>query len=81
VEYSTAEDVHKAYEAAAKAFKDEIRQRMEKRELDGKVGTGMMVTVKDRLPAKESFKAAISDPRYLILTRQDGSMMSFDKVE
>jgi hypothetical protein len=81
VEYSTAEDVHKAYEATAKAFKEDIQERMKTKELDGKIGIGMISAVKDKLPAKESFVVGLTDPRFLVLTRQDGGTLSFDKVE
>ncbi len=81
VEYSQEADVKKAYEAAAKAFRDDVEQRVKNKELDGRAGSGMLVVVKDKLPDKESFRVAVSGGNFLILTRKDGSEMKFDRVD
>jgi hypothetical protein len=81
VEYSAAPDVQKDYETAAKSFKEDVQERVKNKELDGRAGSGMISVVKDKLPAKESFTVGIVDPRVLVLTRQNGRAMSFDKAD
>jgi hypothetical protein len=81
VEHSKMADVQQAYETAAKAYKDDVANRVNKKKLDGRAGAGMMKAVADKLPTKEVFCVGISNPRFLVLTREDGATVNFEKED
>jgi hypothetical protein len=81
MEYQAA-DVQQAYEAAAKAYKDQVKERIETKKLTDKAGPSMLAMVADKLPAKEMFTVGISDPRVLILTHpESGASQTFEKTD
>lgn len=80
LEYSKAEDVQKAYEGAAKAFKDGVKERIKKKELDGRAGPSILGAVADKLPDKQTYTVGLSDPNNLVLS-QGGAMLNFEKTE
>jgi hypothetical protein len=81
LEYSKEADDQKAYEAAAKSYKGEIEDRIQKKKLDGKAGSSIRGMVNDKLPLKETFTVGISDPKLLILVRKGGVSLTFNKVD
>lgn len=71
--FSRTEDVQKAYEEAVKAYKDWVKDKIEKKEMSDKAGPSLRDTVPDKLPAKETLNVGISsaDPSFLTLARPD----------
>jgi hypothetical protein len=87
LEYSEAPDVRQAYRAAAKAFKDQLTERIKTGKLPDRAGPSMLGAVPDELPAKATVRVAISDqprqdqPRLLILSEQSGASQTFEKAD
>jgi hypothetical protein len=76
------EEARKAYQAAAKALKDKVQGRMDKKELDGRVGSAILASIHEELPAEEKVRVGLADPgRLLVLTTPDGESRRFDKAE
>jgi hypothetical protein len=82
LEYSEAPDVRQAYRAAAKAYKDQVTERVKDRKLPDRAAPGMLAAVPDELPAKATVRVAISDqPRLLILINEGGAPQTFEKAD
>lgn len=83
LEYELPEDVQKGYRAAAKAYKDNVKEGMETKKISDKAGPGMLAATRDELPAKETLRASISEkPRLLILVEEaNGQTMTFERLE
>jgi hypothetical protein len=81
VEYSKEADVKKTYEAAAKAYKDGIKERISKKKMDGKAARSMLGAVEDKLPEKETYTVEITDPHFLVLNREGGTILNFEKAD
>ncbi len=81
VEYSPSADIQKDYEKAAKEYKDGIKEGVKKKELSDRAEQSMLSVVRDKLPAKETLTVGISDPHYLILTREDSARLNLEKAE
>jgi hypothetical protein len=83
LEYSKTADIQQAYEAAAKAYKDDINDRIKQKKLDGRAGPSLLGRVADKLPDKETFSVGITDPKYLVLSRRGGAPLTaeFEKAD
>jgi hypothetical protein len=82
LEYPAAAEVRQAYQTAAKAYKERVEQRIKAKELSDKAGPGLLASVEDDLPAKETFRVGISDkPRLLLLTAENGASRNFEEAE
>jgi hypothetical protein len=82
LEYQAPEDVKKAFAAAAKAYKEDIQERIKAGRLPDRAGPGMLGVVPDELPAKETFQVGLSEkPRRLTLIRSGGASQIFEKAE
>jgi hypothetical protein len=82
VEYPDSADLKKAYENAAKDFKDSIKDKIARKDLDGKAGPSIMGVIPDQLPEKEAFTVGISDPQLLVLVRkEEGGSQNFERVD
>ncbi len=78
VKYEGADEARKAYRAAAKAYKDEVQERVRKGELPGVVAP----SVRDELPAEETFRVGIAEPaHFLVLTAPGGNVQRFEKAD
>lgn len=76
------EAARKVYQAAAKALKDKVQARMDKKELDGRVGSAILASIREELPAEEKVRVGLADPgRLLILSGPGGESRRFDKVD
>jgi hypothetical protein len=77
VEYQLA-DVQQAYREAAKAYKDDVVDRIKRKILTERAGPSMLGAVPDELPAGEKFQVGISDqPRMLILNSEQGASQTY----
>jgi hypothetical protein len=82
LEYSKEADVQQAYEAAAKAYKKDINDRIKQKKVDGRAGPTLLGRVADKLPDKETFSVGIVDPKLLVLSRRGALLtMQFDKED
>jgi hypothetical protein len=79
VEYTQSADLQKAYEEAAKEYKDWVTDRVKRKDLSDRAEQSMLGVVADKLPPKERLTVGISDPSLLILTREDGTRLNFEK--
>jgi hypothetical protein len=82
MEFKVPEDIQRAYQAAAKAYKDQVRDRIKSGQLTDRAGPGMLSMVPDELPAEESLQVGLSDqPRLLILARANGVSQTFEQAD
>jgi hypothetical protein len=82
LEYEVTADVQQAYEAAAKAYKDDVADRIKAGKLPDRAGPSMLAAVRDKWPAGETFQVAISEkPRLLMLTREGEGTQTFEKTD
>jgi hypothetical protein len=82
LEYQATADVQRAYEAAAKAYKDDVMDRIQAGKLPGQAGPSILRGVRDKWPASETLQVAISDkPRLLMLAREDEGSETFEKAD
>jgi hypothetical protein len=82
LEYQGAEGVRQAYQEAAKAYKDQVRDRIKSGELPDRAGPSILGTVRDELPAKETLRVSLSEqPRLLILGGEGGASQTFEKAD
>ena len=83
LEYQPSADLQKAYQAAVKAYKDDVMENIQSKKIPDKAGPGMLAAARDELPAKESLRASISEkPRLLILVApSSGGSMTFEREE
>lgn len=79
LEYQAA-DVQQAYKAAAKAYKEDLAQRIKDGKLYDRAGASMSAAVRDELPTKETLQVGLSEqPRLLILTNESAVSQTFEK--
>jgi hypothetical protein len=82
LEYQATADVQQAYRAAAKAYKDDILDRIQAGKLSDRAGPSILGTIRDELPANESVRVAISEqPRLLIIGRENGASLTLEKAD
>lgn len=81
LEYSKSADAKQAYEAAAKAYKEDINDRLKQKKLDSRAGPSLLRSAADKLPDQDSFTVGLVDPKYLILSRPNVSSMNFEKAD
>jgi hypothetical protein len=81
VVYTKTADVKQAYEAAIKAYKEELQVRIKKREVEGRAGPSLLRLVEDEFPDKHTFTVGITDPKFLVLNPKDGPTLSFERLE
>jgi hypothetical protein len=75
-------DVRRAYKAAAKAYKADLRDRAKTGKLHEKALQPLEAAIADELPAAETFRVATSEkPRMLFLTTDGGGTQTFDKAD
>jgi hypothetical protein len=74
-----AADVRKAYQEAARAYRDQVKKNVEARKLYERAAPSLMAAARDELPTEEKFQVSIAEqPRLLILINQDGSSLQFE---
>jgi len=82
LEFPEEAEARQAYRAAAKAYKDQVQQRVKGKQLPDRAEASMLAAVRDELPARETVRVAISEqPRLLILTGESGAPQTFEKAE
>ncbi len=82
VEYQPSPEARKAYQAAAKAYKDDINGRIKAGKLYERAGPSLIGAVQDELPDKETFHVGLSDksnPPMLILNNDRGVQETFER--
>ncbi len=82
LKYEGGDDVKKAYQAAAKAYKDEVQERIKKGTLPERAGPSILGAIRDELPAEETFRVGLPESgRTLVLTDPGGAVQKFEKAE
>jgi hypothetical protein len=82
LKYEPTPDVKEAYQAAAKAYKDDVRERIKSGALPDRAGPSILGTVRDELPAEEALRVSISEkPRLLILGNASGESQTFERAD
>ena len=82
LEYQLTPEVQQAYEAAAKAYKDDVEDRIKTGKLDSHAGPSILGTVRDKWPATETIKVSFSEkPRLFMVEGEGGFKQTFDKVD
>jgi hypothetical protein len=82
LKFKITEDSQKAYQTAAKAYKDGVKARIKAGELTDRAGPSILGTVPDDLPAEETLRVSLAEkPRLLILVRADGGSQTFELAE
>lgn len=83
LEYQVPDDVQKAYQAAVKVYKDDVKERVESKKISDRAGPAMLSAVRDEWPAKETVRASISEKdHFLILVdEKSGLTMTFEKAK
>jgi hypothetical protein len=78
LQYQVAE-VQKAYQAAAKAYKDQVKERIQTKKLPDKAGPSLLADARDELPAGEKFRVSLTEqPRLLIFVNESGQSQTFE---
>jgi hypothetical protein len=83
LEYPATPEVQKAYQTAAKAYKEQVEARVKKGDLYERAAPALLGSVRDELPAKETIKVALSEAPLpsLYLEMADGATQTFEKKE
>jgi hypothetical protein len=81
VDYPKEAEVQHEYEKAAKAYKHDVETKIENKKLSDRAGPSMLGIVPDKLPEKETLTVSITDPKFLILIREDNTTLKFNKVD
>ncbi|HEY1858755.1 MAG TPA: hypothetical protein VGG61_00260 [Gemmataceae bacterium] len=82
MEFQLAPEVGQAYEAAAKAYKDNVMDQIKTGKLSDRAGPSILGTVHDQWPTSETLKVALSEkPPLLILGNDAGFTQHFNKVD
>lgn len=85
VTYPKEKDIQTTYQKAAKVYKDNIKKRIESKDLSDKAGPSMLNAVHDELPATEKFHVALSEQpqggHLLILTDEKNATQNFEKAD
>ena len=81
LEYQITAEMQKAYEAAAKAYKDEVNDKIKNGLLPDRAGPSIMGGVRDKWPVAETFKISLPEkPPMLIVIGESGGSQTFDRV-
>jgi hypothetical protein len=82
LEYPPAAETQQAYEAAAKAYKDDVQDRIKAGKLPDRAGPSILSAVRDKWPTSEALRVALSDqPRQLTLINESGGSQTFEKAD
>ena len=82
VKFKTEADAKKAFQEAAKAYKDDVKARIKAGQLTDRAGPSILGAVPDELAPEVTFKASFSEkPRLLILVNESGVSQTFEPVE
>jgi hypothetical protein len=86
VTFKTEADVQKAFQEAAKAYKEGVKTRIKEGKLTDRAEKSILGAVPDELPAEESFQASFAEkPRLLILVNagkfSPGTSHTFEPAE
>jgi hypothetical protein len=74
-----AADVRKAYQEAAKAYREKVKKDVDAKKLYAHAAPSLMASARDELPAEETFQVSIAEqPRLLILVNESGSSQQFE---
>jgi hypothetical protein len=71
LEYRAPAKVRKAYRAAAKAYKDDVKERIKAGTLPDKAGPGILGSVRDELPDRESVRVGLAEKPRLLMVNSD----------
>ena len=77
------DDLKKAYTEAAKAFREDIQNRVKNHTLNERAVPSMLSTVKYELPSKEELQVSISEqPREMtLIDPENGTTQRFEKAD
>jgi len=79
LEYQAAPDLQQAYQAAARAYKDQLTDSIKAGKLYDRAGASMSAAVRDELLAKETVQVGLSEqPRLLILINASAVSQTFE---
>src|SRR5262249_10570827 len=83
LEYRAKADLRKAYQAAAKAYKEGLNEKVKTKKLPDRALGPMLGAVRDKLPEPETFQVGLSArPRTLILTdTESGTQHKFEAAD
>jgi hypothetical protein len=82
LDYKAEADVQKAYAAAAKAYKDDVQDRIKAGKLPDRASSSILGAVRDEWPASETVHVGISEqPRLLMLGSEGGGSQTFEKAD
>jgi hypothetical protein len=82
LEYQATEDVQLAYEVAAKAYKDDVKSRIQAGKVPDRAGPSMLGAVRDKWPTHDTYQVGLSDkPRLLILSSENGASQTFERLD
>jgi hypothetical protein len=82
LEYEAGADVQQAYEAAAKAFKDEVNDRINAGKLPDRARPSILGAVREKWPNSETFQVGMSEkPLTLMLSDEHGATQTFEKAD
>jgi hypothetical protein len=82
LKYEGDDDVKKAHQAAVKAYKDQVQDRVKKGTLPERAAPSILGAVRDELPAGETFRVGLPESgRTLVLTDSGGGAQRFEKAE
>ena len=79
----TPQELKKAYAEAAKAFREDIKQRVKDHKLNDRAAPSILSAIEDELPNREEFQVSISEqPRELnLIIPESGATQRFDKAD
>jgi hypothetical protein len=81
LKYDLPPDVRKAYDEAAKAFKDDVVKKIEAKTLPDKAGPSLLGSVPDELPVEETVQVGISEkPPLLFLSTLKSGQQTYERV-
>jgi hypothetical protein len=82
LEYQAGADVQQAYEAAAKAYKDDVNDRVKAGKMDARISPALLGAVRDKWPNSETVKVGLFDkPATLTLSNEGGASETFEKAD
>lgn len=79
VEYPSDAEVRREYEKAAKEYKKDVKEKIDSKLLSDRAGPSILGMVPDKMLDKETLRVGITDPKYLILVREDSTTLNFKK--
>jgi hypothetical protein len=82
LKYDLPPDVKKAYDTAAKAYKDDVTKKIEAKTLPDKAGPSLLGSVPDELPAEETVQVGLSEkPPLLFLTAPKSGQQTYERAD